>query len=332
MNIQKQFFSDSPNGAVYRYILENETLRVGILTLGGIVQSLSFHGKETVLGFEDANGYLQSSCYYGAIVGRCCGRQYDLTVGDSVFPLSKNENGAVHLHGGFHGFDRKLWQAETEQNALVLSCTSPDGEEGYPGTLSVRVRYLLSENTLAIRYEAISDRDTAVNLTNHTYFNLNGLGGTVEDHTVCIPSRFVSVCDGRHVPTGEHFPVAGTVLDLQTPRRIGDCLNNPMLALYGGFDHTYLLQKQGGVSQAALVSGKDLSLEVWTDQPCLQFYTANDAHDAPMRALPSQFSHRAFCIETQKEPCSVGVCKAGVRYQTVTEYRFRERRLRHEKE
>lgn len=322
MKIKKQFFSESKIGTVYRYLLENESLRVGVLTLGGILQSLSVRGREVVLGFEHADGYLQSSCYYGAIVGRCCGRRYDLQIGDRTFPLSKNENQAVHLHGGYRGFDKKLWEAETEQDTLLLSCTSPDGEEGYPGTLSVKVSYTLSENTLTVRYKAVSDRDTAVNLTNHAYFNLNGLGKTIVDHTICIPSKAVSVCDERHVPNGRRFSVEETALDLQTPKRIGDCLGDPLLAPYGGFDHNYLLQKPNGVSKAATVSGKDLTMEVWTDQPCLQFYTANDAHSVPMRGLSEQFPHRAFCLETQQEPCSVGICKAGACYQTVTEFRF----------
>lgn len=333
MNMTSSRFSDSRYGPIEQYTLENEELSVTILSLGGIVQKLIYRGKDLVCGFDDAEAYLNSGCYYGALVGRCCNRMAHLRIGDKEHPISLNENGNTHLHGGFCGMDRKIWQVIPEKNSLRLLCHLSDGEEGYPGNLDIEVRYALEGSTLRIAYQAVSDQDTAVNFTNHSYFNLNGLGGTILNHTLYLPADAISECDQRHIPTGRHLPCAGTPLDFNTPKRIGQDIQaaHPQLTPWGGYDNNYLLRKEKPFAQCARIVGERIgdeaiALEVFTDLPCVQLYTANDHHDAPMKGGIPQIRNRAFCIETQLEPNSMNfanqILRAGTTFQTETQYRF----------
>lgn len=327
-------FSDSRLGPVEGYRLSNGELSVTVLSLGGIVQQILYRGKELVCGFDHADAYLDSTCYYGAVVGRCCNRMRSLRIGETEYALSQNENGTNQLHGGFTGFDKKLWNAEigdlSHGDALSLSCFSPDGEEGYPGNLQVRATYQLAGSALAIRYEAISDRDTAVNLTNHSYFNLDGPGGTILEHRLNLDADRISVCDGLHIPTGEYLPCEGTPFDFRTAKRIGQEIHadHPQLTPWGGYDNNFLLRKPepNAFSLAARVEGKEVGMEVWTDRSCVQLYTSNDEHDAPMRGVGKQIRHRAFCLETQDEPNAVNFgapyLRAGESYKAATTFRF----------
>lgn len=328
-------FSDSRLGPVTGYRLTNDELTVTVLSLGGIVQQILYRGKNLVCGFDHADAYLDSSCYYGAIVGRCCNRMRSLRIGEMEYTLSHNENGTNQLHGGFTGFDKKIWNAEIQDEALSLSCFSPDGEEGYPGNLQVRVTYQVAGSSLAIRYDAVSDRDTAVNLTNHSYFNLDGPGETVLDHRLFLNADRISICDGLHIPTGDHLPCKGTPFDFSAVKPIGRDIHasHPQLTPWGGYDNNFLLRKQspGDFSLAARVEGKEIGMEVWTDRSCVQLYTSNDEHDALMQNGMPQIRHRAFCLETQEEPNAVNFAKAngssphlpaGEPYEAATTFRF----------
>lgn len=328
MKITKEFFGKSKCGDVFVYTLENEFLSASVLNLGGILQKLVFDGTDIACGFDKPEDYLKSGCYYGALVGRVCNRGYDITIDGVTYPISKNENGVNTLHGGFSGFDKKLWEVEEIENGISLSLLSPDGEEGYPGNLSVRVCYTLEEKTLKIAYEAVSDKDTAVNLTNHSYFNLDGIGGTVLDHKLYIPSYFISECDANHIPTGKHLPCWGTALDFNLAKPIGQDIDkpHPQLTPWGGYDNNYILRKGDGLQMVAFIEGKKLQMEVLSDAPCLQLYTANDEHPEPMKYGAKQRKNRAFCIETQKEPEAVNFAgdflKAGEIFRTNTWFRL----------
>ena len=335
MSITPFPFSDSRIGPVTGYRLTGDELTVTVLSLGGIVQQILYRGKDLVCGFDNADAYLDSTCYYGAIIGRCCNRMRSLRIGETAYALTQNENGTNQLHGGFTGFDKKIWTAETDGDALTLSCVAADGEEGYPGNLQVSVTYRVAGNALDIRYAAISDLDTAVNLTNHSYFNLDGPGGTVLDHRLFLDADRISVCDDLHIPTGEYLPCGGTPFDFRTAKSIGRDIHasHPQLTPWGGYDNNFLLRKDApnDFSLAARVEGKEIGMEVFTDRSCVQLYTSNDEHDAPMKNGMPQIRHRAFCLETQEEPNAVNFATpkgvspylpAGEPYKAATTFRF----------
>ncbi|MCH5182753.1 MAG: galactose mutarotase [Oscillospiraceae bacterium] len=323
-------FSESRLGPVTGYRLSSSELTVTVLSLGGIVHQILYRGKDLVCGFDSADAYLNSSCYYGAVIGRCCNRMRSLRIGGTEYALSRNEKGTNQLHGGFTGFDKKIWHAEMDGDRLSLTYLSPDGEEGFPGNLQVRVTYQVTDSALSIRYEAISDRDTAVNLTNHSYFNLDGIGGTVLDHRLFLDADRISVCDDLHIPTGDYLPCEGTPFDFRASKPIGRDIRtpHPQLTPWGGYDNNFLLQKPspGDFSLAARAEGKEIGMQVWTDRSCVQLYTSNDEHDAPMKNGTRQIRHRAFCLETQEEPNGVNLggsfLPAGAPYEAATTFRF----------
>ncbi len=328
MSVTKFLFSQSRLGAIDGYLLENGQLSVTVLSLGGIIQKFFYHRKDIVCGFDDADSYLDSGCYYGAIIGRCCNRMKQLKIDGKSFSLTQNEKGTNHLHGGAVGFDKKIWNVQTGKDMLLFTHRSQDGEEGYPGTLDVRITYTLHENELRLHYEAVSDRDTAVNLTNHSYFNLNGIGGTVLNHKLYIPAYHISECDELHIPTGRHLPCWGTPLDFNIPKPIGQDIEkpHPQLTPWGGYDNNYILRKSERLSLGARIEGEEIAMEVLTDLPCLQLYTSNDSHKKTMKYGAAQIRHRAFCIETQLEPNSMNfdgnILRMGEHYEATTIFRL----------
>ncbi|MBR6553763.1 MAG: galactose mutarotase, partial [Clostridia bacterium] len=267
--MKKFFFSDSKVGPVDGYVLENEQVSLTVLSLGGIIQKYIYRGKDIVCGFDTADEYLASTCYYGALIGRYCNRLKELTIEGVSYPLTMNEKGKNQLHGGFCGMDKKIWDVEAKENALVLTCAAKDGEEGFPGNITVKVTYTLQGTDLLMDYEAVSDKNTAVNLTNHSYFNLDGIGGNILDHKAYIPSWFISECDELHIPTGKQIPCWGTALDFNLPKPIGQDIKaeHPQLTPWGGYDNNYILRKSEKLSLAARIEGKEIVLEVLTDQP-----------------------------------------------------------------
>lgn len=329
MQISKRFFSKSEMGDVYAFDLRNDEVEITILTLGCIIQKIIYRGKDIVCGFDDADAYLHSGTYYGAMVGRCCNRMQSLHIGEREYKVTLNENGNTHLHGGKYGFDKKIWNAKPDETGITFSCFSADGEEGYPGNLETTVRYELDGASLSIICEAKADADTAVNLTNHSYFNLDGIGGTVLDQTLYIPAWYISECDEYHIPTGKHLPCWGGPLDFNTPKPIGRDIHadNPNLTPWKGYDNNFILRKADGtLTMAARAEGKDIAMEVLTDLPCVQLYTGNYTEDALMKYGLEQIQYRAFCVETQLEPNSFNFektwLKAGETYHSRTIFRW----------
>ncbi len=318
-----------------------------ISALGGCLMRLYVPDRtgafdDVVLAYDTVDGILGGGGYMGCLIGRYANR-----IGGAAFTLHGKEyrvganEGANMLHGGFAGFNRKLWRDETDGDELVLSLTSPDGEEGFPGTLNVTVRYRLTDDDgLSISYEAVSDSDTVVNLTNHAYFNLEGSRGRdILDHVIQIHADSVTaVADAGSIPTGEFYPVEGTPMDLRSPVRIGDRIacgdTCEQMAFGNGFDHNYVLNTEGegfrlAARVAAPASGR--SMEVWTDQPGVQFYTGNFLGSDP---IPGKYGkpyafRQGLCLETQHFPDSPNhpdfpttVLRAGETFRTRTEYRF----------
>jgi aldose 1-epimerase len=342
----KQDFGKLPDGTpVELYTLTNKNgAEARIMTYGATVVSLKVPGRDgraadVVLGYDSLDGYVKRGNYFGCIVGR-----YGNRIGEAHFSLDGNEyqlaknDGPNTLHGGTRGFDKYVWQAqEAGSQSLALSMLSPDGDEGYPGALSVSVTYSLTDqNELRIDYSGTTDKPTVVNLTNHSYFNLAGQGeGDVLGHVVTIlASRFTPV-SATLIPTGELRPVAGTPFDFRKPEVIGARIGNDDQQLkYGnGYDHNWVLDRSGsGPSLAARAEdpGTGRVLEVYTTEPAMQLYTGNFLDGTITGKAGKVYGCRgAFCMETQHYPDAPNqpefpstTLRPGERYQTTTIYKF----------
>ncbi len=334
-----------PDGtAIEQYTLTNENgLVLKVITYGAIITELRVPDRtgalgDVVLGFDRLEPYETKSPYFGAAIGRVGNRiaRGRFTLDGKTYTLAIN-NAPNHLHGGLKGFDKVVWKAAASKDAkgapgVSFEYTSADGEEGYPGTLHVTMTYVLNNaNELVIRYRATTDKDTPVNLTNHTYFNLSGRG-SILDHVLRIAaSRFTPV-DDTLIPTGAIAPVAGTPMDFTAGKPIGRDLgllaNRPQ-----GYDHNFVLDSGGGhLALAASVydpaSGR--ALDTLTDQPGVQFYSGNFL-DATVTGKNGAIyhQHEAFCLETQHFPDSVNhpnfpstILHPGQVYHSTTIYRF----------
>jgi aldose 1-epimerase len=345
-NAGSRVFGKTPAGeTVYLYSLKNgKGAEAGISTYGGAVVSLKVPDRagvpgDIVLGFDDLDGYLKPEPYFGAIVGRYGNRiaHGKFTLDGVTYTLAKND-GDNSLHGGNRGFDKVVWQAKPIGSASVaLSYLSKDGEEGYPGNLSVTVIYTLTRNNeLMIDYTATTDKDTVLNLTNHSYFNLAGQGeGDILAHQVTINADRFTPVDKGLIPTGELRSVAGTPFDFRQPHAIGERINAPdeQLKFARGYDQNFVLNRSAdGIVTAARVTEAKSGrvMEVLTDQPGLQFYTGNFLDGTIHGKGGKVYGPRsAFCMETQHFPDSPNhpdfpsvVLKPGQRYHTTTIYRF----------
>src|SRR3990172_136488 len=290
----KKTYGILPDGKTpFLYTLKNKNgMEVTITNYGGIVVSLmapDSHGtmKDIVLGYDSLSSYVANNPYFGALIGR-----YGNRIGKGTFKLNDvqyklaSNNGENHLHGGLKGFDKVLWEVRELEGqpgkSLVLRYHSEDGEEGYPGRLSVRVVYALSDsNELKIDYEATTDKPTVVNLTHHSYFNLAGAGnGDILGHELFIDADRFTPVDGGLIPTGELRNVRGTPMDFTTPSTIGTRIaaKDVQIQRGGGYDHNWALNKPAGTFGLAACVSEPTSgrvMEVWTTEPGLQFYSGN---------------------------------------------------------
>lgn len=342
----KRPFGKTASGeAVDLYTLtNNKGVEATISTYGGVIVSLKVPDRsgasgDIVLGFDNFEGYLIPPPYFGAIVGRYANRiAHGMFMLDGVtYTLAKN-NGDNSLHGGKRGFDKRIWTVNRSTgNSLDLSYLSKDGEEGYPGNLAATVNYTITDNNeLRIDYSATTDKDTVINLTNHSYFNLAGQGeGDVLAHSVTIRADRFTPVDKTLIPTGELRNVEGSPLDFRQPHGIGERIDSgdEQLILGRGYDHNFVLNRTGsGLELAGSVTEPKTGrmLEVLTTEPGMQFYTGNSL-DGTLRGKGGKVYGRraAFCMETQHFPDSPNhpnfppvVLKPGDRYQTTTVYRF----------
>jgi len=350
MKIEKECFGRLPDGReVSLFKLTNaHGVRADIMDYGGTVVRLFVPDRDgrmgdVVLGFDNLSDYLDKSPYFGCIVGRYANRiaRGRFVLDGTEYRLATNDHGN-HLHGGIRGFDKVLWDAEPLQCdgavGLKLTYTSPDGEEGYPGTLKTTVTYRLTNNNeLKIEYRAETDKPTVVNLTNHTYWNLAGPGVCdILSHVLMINADRFTPVDATLIPTGEIRPVAGTPLDFRKPTPIGARINadDEQLKLAGGYDHNFVLNKPapGAISLAARVYEPHTGrvLEVWTTEPGIQFYSGNFLDGTITGKGGKVYKHRyGFCLETQHYPDSPNhpnfpsvVLRPGQTYQTTTVYKL----------
>jgi len=347
-------FGVTPGGvAVQLYTLRNRHgMQASIATYGGIVTSLTApdragHFADVVLGYDSLDGYLKQSPYFGALVGRYANRiaRAKFALNGVTYTLAIN-NGANSIHGGRVGFDKVVWKVTNaavtpEGPQLTLSYLSRDGEEGYPGNLSVTATYTLTEDdAVRLEYRATTDQDTVVNLSQHSYFNLRGAGhpGDVLGHIVEIKAdRFTPVDEGL-IPTGELRPVAGTPFDFRRPMAIGARIGeaDPQLRFGKGYDHNWILNaRPGELALDATVYEPESGrvLEVLSTQPGLQFYTGNflDGSITAKDGRVYAFRH-GFCMEPQHFPDSPNhpgfpstVLKPGETYRNTIVFRFTAR-------
>jgi aldose 1-epimerase len=322
--ITKADFGKTPDGqAVDIYTLQNSKgAEARIMTYGGIVQSLKMpdkHGKfaDVVLGYDDLQGYTDKTPYFGALIGRYGNRigAGKFTLAGQTYQLATN-NGANALHGGVKGFDKVVWTARPSIGIhgpqLVLAYVSKDGEEGYPGNLEVTAIYTLTDkNELKLEFAAKTDRPTVVNLTHHSYFNLAGQGsGDILGHVVYINSDQTTPVDSGLIPTGEFADVTGTPFDFRKPMPIGARINdpNPVLQYGPGYDHNWVIAKPlGAFGLMARVTEPKSGrvMEVWSDQPGLQFYAGNFLDGTLHGKGGAVYQiHDAFCMEPQHFPDS----------------------------
>jgi len=344
--VTSQPFGKMPDGTpVEIFTLSDGAYEARIATYGGIVVSLKApdrNGKlaDVVLGFDDLDGYVAnfngtSGAFFGAIIGRYANRiaHGGFTLEGKKYSLPLN-NGENSLHGGPHGFNNVVWKAKPVVDGVELSYLSKDGEAGYPGNVSAVVRYTLAKGDLRIEYWATTDKDTIVNLTNHSYFNLAGQGDILSHQLTLHASRFTPV-DAGLIPTGELKLVASTPFDFRKPTAIGSRINadDEQLHRGHGYDHNWVLDGSGGTfTEAAEVydPGSGRVLKIFTDQPGMQFYSGNFLNGSIKgKGGKAQEFRSAFCLETQHFPDSPNhpdfpptTLKPGMGYHTVTVYSF----------
>jgi len=352
--ITKSDFGKMPDGTpIELYTLRNSKgMEATIMTYGGIVTSLKVPDKngnfgDLVLGFDNLDGYVNATYqrampYFGALIGRYGNRigGAKFTLNGATYTLPAN-NGANTLHGGPRGFDKVVWQVEEAEVGergpkLELTYLSKDGEEGFPGNLTVHATYTVTEdNALEVEFKATTDKDTVCNLTHHSYFNLRG-SGDILDYLVYINANKYTPVDSGLIPTGELRPVAGTPFDFLTPTPIGlhiNDTNDEQIKFAGGYDDNWVLNKTNGdLTLAARVSEptSGRTLEVWTTSPGLQFYTGNFLNGSLTGKGGWVYQFRdAFAMEPQGFPDSPNhpdfpttELKPGETYKNTIIYKF----------
>lgn len=338
--------------AVTRFTLTNARgMRVDLLDFGATLVRLDAPDRagrlaDIVLGGNSPAAYEHSRAYLGAVIGRCANRIAHgrcLVAGRELVLATNNAPAGrpCHLHGGNTGFDHVLWRAEPSpaagEPAVTFHYHSPDGEEGYPGNLTVAVRYVLhDDNSLAVHYTAQTDRATPVNLTQHAYFNLRGEGdGDILDHELTIHAHRYTPVDAGLIPTGEIAAVVGTPLDFTTPQRIGDRIDAPheQLAFGAGYDHNWVLDPNPGTGPRLAAEVREpttgRTLEVWTQEPGVQFYAGNFLDGTITGKSGRAYGRRSgFCLETQHFPDAPNqpafpsvILRPGETYRSTTLFR-----------
>ena len=306
--MEKKLFGTLPTGEeIYLYTLKTEEALVNIMTRGATIVNFVAYGTDIVGGFDTLETYLEDTSHQGAIIGRVANRvaKAQFEMDGKTYKLPENDHGNC-LHGG-DGFDHKVWDVtDYTDTSITLEYLSKDGEEGFPAELKVVVTYKLDGAKLLIDYVAFPNGKTPIALTNHAYFNLDGFGGTIEEHEAVIYADSYTEVDDNLIPNGVRPAVEGTVFDFKTAHKIGERCGTDFV----GYDHNFVLApcksqivfgKELGL--AADVKGKKLGLKVYTDQPGIQFYIGNFLGNGPaFRGNTKQVFHGAFCLETQTEP------------------------------
>lgn len=343
MGIFEKNFGMTSKGETILYTITNKNnMSISVTDFGAtlvrvLVPKQNGEKVDVVLGYDDAKGYEEGTVFFGASVGRCANRigTASFTLNGRTYELVKNDNGN-NLHSGLDFYNKRIWQVEEAKgNHVTFVLHSPDGDQGYPGTLDMRVTYeLTEENEVKIVYDAVPDADTIINMTNHSYFNLDGHdSGSVLEQEVQIDADAFTRADAESIPTGELVDVTGTPMDFRQKKAIGRDIEIPYEPLiFGrGYDHNWVLNRKPGFKKVAEMRGKKsgITMHVFTDLPGMQLYTANFVeHEKGKDGALYQMRHAA-CFETQyfpdaihKEQFASPVCRKGEPYHTCTMYQF----------
>ncbi len=344
-SVERMDFGKTSDGTpVELFVLSNGRITAKVITYGGIITELHVpdrQGKtaDVVLGFDTLDAYIAKNPHFGAITGRVANRiaRAEFTLDGHEYKLAAN-NGPNTLHGGLKGFDKKVWKGEDVSGpdgpAVKLTYLSKDGEEGFPGDLSVAVTYTLTpDDALRIDYAATTDKATPVNLTNHSYFNLAGhASGTILGHELMIAADQYTPADDELIPTGQLAPVRGTPLDFTTPTTIGARIGQ-IKAEVGGYDHNYVIRPDTRTPAFAVRARDPESgrvMEMFTTEPGVQLYTSNFL-DGSLRGKGgvAYKKHQGFCLEAQHFPDSLHhpnfpsiILRPGSTYTQTTIYKF----------
>lgn len=330
---------------VSKYTLINQNqMELSVIDLGATVVSLKINGgdgavRDIVLGYDNPVDYQTRTCYFGAIIGRNSNRigGAEITIDGKEYPLEQNDN-ENNLHSGSKGFHAVIWDVEKcGDSSITFSYFSKDKEQDFPGSMTAKVTYTLTdENEVVISYEAVTDQTTVANFTNHCYFNLDGHdSGRVEEQEVEIKaSAYNPVIDSKAIPTGEIAPVEGTPMDFRNMKKIGDDINADFVQLkhVGGYDHNFVLDGADGTMQLAArakAAKSGITMEVYTDRPGIQLYAGNFIGDQAGKDGVRYGDRHGFCLETQYFPNAVNepnfaspILKPDETYRTVTKYCF----------
>lgn len=339
---RKVFGQDGKGNTVEKVIIANSKgMRAEVCTLGAALVSLFVKDKngeerDIVLGYDNPADYLKHTTYFGATVGRNGNRIRDgkFTLNGTEYVLEKND-GENNLHSGANGLSNKEWEIEKEaENSVTLSCVSKDLEQGFPGNMTVKVTYTVGEeNDLSIDYEAVSDKDTVANFTNHSYFNLGGhdSGTMVNQKLKLFSSKFTPV-DGVLIPTGEMRDVKNTPMDFTDFKVIGKEIDakDEQLKFGGGYDHNFIVDGEGfRIMAEALCEDTGIHMKAYTDAPAVQFYAGNFIGDQVGKGGAAYKDRHGFCLESQYCPDAVNnsafespILKSGETYRTRTVYQF----------
>jgi aldose 1-epimerase len=348
--ITKQLFGEINSQQIYKFTLTNNNgMSVVLSNFGATIISINTPDKngkivDVIGGYDTLESYIEADGYQGAIIGRVGNRicEGKFTLDGIDYNLYIN-NGPNHLHGGKIGYDKRVWNVlstnDSDEPSIKFFLLSKDGEEGYPGNLSITITYSLSnEGALSIRYEATTDKKTIINLTNHTYFNLGGCdSGKIHDHILWLDADTYLPTDDSLIPTGEIRSVEGTPFDFRLPKKIGRDINlqNNDLVIAGGYDHC--LNFVGGETDAPKLRAKVIHetsgriMEMYTNQPCVQFYSGNFLGNEkyPFKNNCVQNKQIAFCLETQHMPDAINhdnftsvILNPEEKYDYTTIYKF----------
>lgn len=317
--------------------MKNDALKVVVTNYGCHILSIYMKDKEenwgdVVLGFKDLETYETQDKYIGALVGRFANRikAGHFSLNGKNYQLAIN-NGPNHLHGGIDGFNHQVFDYRIENNQVIFTYLSKDKEEGYPGNLTLEVTYALNDQQLDVHYHAVSDQDTLINITNHSYFNLSSEKENILNHDLCVKADKIACIDADGLPTGEIMAVKQTPFDFNQMHRIGECLkqNHLQLQLGNGLDHPFILSDtKDQICLYHALTGRQLTVS--TSLPCVQIYTANYLDGGLTGKYGYAYQSRdAVCIETEYLPDGIHlekepqcILKKGENYDAYTSYRF----------